>query len=196
LSGPRCRSAAIQTTPGRVCLLGNRGFFDDDVFNRHVLVEAFVAGAHGFDLVHDLGAVDHLAEHGVAPAVGGGGGEVQEVVVGHVDEELGGGGMRIGSTGHGDGVLVVLQAVVGFVLDGGFRGLLLHAGFEAAALDHEVVDHAVKHGAVVEAAVHVVQEVGDRVGSLFGVQFDNDVALVRLQFDARGGAHGFTLGRG
>ena len=52
-------------------------------------------------------------------------------------------------------VLVVLQAVVGFVLDRSSGGLLRHAGLEAAALDHEALDHAVEHRAVVVAVLDV-----------------------------------------
>jgi hypothetical protein len=39
--------------------------------------------------------LDHLAEHGIAPALAGGSGVVQEAVVHGVDEELGGGAVRI-----------------------------------------------------------------------------------------------------
>jgi hypothetical protein len=52
---------------------------------------------------------------------------VQEAVVHGVDEELGGCAVRIAGASHGNGVLVVLQAVLGFVLDGSSGFLLLHA---------------------------------------------------------------------
>ncbi|KAG0760181.1 hypothetical protein G6F22_019187 [Rhizopus arrhizus] len=74
--------------------------------------------------------------------------------------------------------------------------LLLHAGFETAALDHEAVDHAMEHGAVVEAFLDVGQEVFDGLGRLGGVQGDDHVALVRDELDAGIGAHGFCAFRG
>src|SRR5690554_1009398 len=171
-------------------LFNDRGFLDDDVFSGYVLVEAAAAGLHGLDRVDHFGAFHDLAEHGITPAVGGGGGVVQEVVVGHVDEELCRGRVRVGRTGHGDGVALVLEAVVGFVFDGVAGALLLHAGFEPAALNHEVVDHAVEHRAVVKAVAHVVQEVFGGLGCFRGVQFDDDVALAGLKLDAGFGGHG------
>ncbi|MNI47406.1 hypothetical protein D3C73_1019260 [compost metagenome] len=75
------------------------------------------------------------------------------------------------------------------------RLLLLHAGFEAAALDHEAVDHAVEHRAVVEAFLDVGQEVLDGLGGLGGIQGDDHIALVRDELDARIGAHGFCAFR-
>lgn len=62
--------------------------------------------------------------------------------------------------------------------------LLLHAGFEAAALDHETVDDAVENGAVVEAFLDVSQEIGGADRRFFRVQGDDDVTLIGLQFDA------------
>ena len=64
---------------------------------------------------------------------------------------------------------------------GGFLG---HARLEAAALDHETGDHAVKHGVVVVALVHVRQEVGGRQRRFFSVEFNGDDAMVgNVQFD-------------
>jgi hypothetical protein len=77
--------------------------------------------------------------------------------------------VRRRGAGHGQRVLVVLEAVLGFVLDGGVGWLLLHAWLETAALDHEVVDHAVEDGVVVVAGFHVGQEVGDRLRRFFVV---------------------------
>ena len=81
---------------------------------------------------------------------------VEEIVVGDVDEELRAGRMRVHGTSHGDAADLVGQAVVGFVLDRRAGGLLLHARLETAALDHEVVDHAVEDGVVVVATFHVL----------------------------------------
>src|SRR5690606_17448894 len=150
-SGPRWISEAIQTRPERTSLFNDRSFLDDYVFGRYVLMEAAATGLDVLDLVYDFSAFNDLGKHGVAPAIGSGSGVVQEVVVGHVDEELCGCRMRIGRACHGHGVTIVLQAVVGFVLDGVAGLLLLHPAFETTALDHEVVDDAMKDGAVIEA---------------------------------------------
>src|SRR5690606_37961180 len=100
VAGPRCMSDASHTVPGRVMLFNDGGFLDDDVLGGYVLVKALAACLDAFDLLDDLGALDDLAEDGVAPAVGRGRGEVQEVVVGDVDEELGSGRVRVAGAGH------------------------------------------------------------------------------------------------
>ncbi|MNT45252.1 hypothetical protein D3C72_1818260 [compost metagenome] len=104
--------------------------------------------------------------------------------------------MRVAGASHGERVLVVLQAVVGFVFDRGMGLLLLHAGFEAAALDHEAIDHAMEHRAVVEPFLDVGQEVLDGLRGLGCVQGNDHVALVGLELDAGIGAHGFGAFRG
>ena len=101
----------------------------------------------------------------------------ERIVLG-VDEELGRGRMRVRGTGHGDRVLVVLEAVLGFVFNGGVGRLLLHAWLETAALDHETVDDAMEDGAVIMAGFHVGQEVGDRFRGFLVEQFDGHGAQV------------------
>jgi hypothetical protein len=59
----------------------------------------------------------------------------------------------------------------------------LHAWLETAALDHEALDHAVEHGVFVVAGLDVLDEVGHGDRGFFGVQFDDDVAVVGGQFD-------------
>ena len=88
---------------------------------------------------------------------------------------------------HGQGVFFVFQAVVGFVFDGGFCGLLLQAGLEAATLDHEALDDAVEDGAVVVAFAGVSQKIGGAQGGLLIVKFDADDAVIGM--DLRGFAH-------
>src|SRR3546814_3676961 len=82
VAGPRCTSEASQTGPCSATLFKNLGLLDDHVFDRHVLVEAAVAGFHALDLVDHVGAFGDLAEHGIAPAIGRGRGEIQEIVIG------------------------------------------------------------------------------------------------------------------
>ena len=80
--------------------------------------------------------------------------------------------------GHGHGVLVVLQAVGGFVFDFAISRLLLHANFKAAALHHEAGNHTVKHGVAVVAFVNVAQKIGDGFGGFGGIQLQRDHAVV------------------
>jgi hypothetical protein len=61
------------------------------------------------------------------------------------------------------------------------RRLLLEVAGEAAALEHEAVDHAVEDGAVVVAVAHVLQEVLHRLRRLRGIELEAD--------GAGGGAH-------
>ena len=68
---------------------------------------------------------------------------------------------------HRQRVLVVLQAVVGLVRDRRVGRLLLHAGLEAAALDHEARDHAVEHRAVVVAVLDVRRGSSSTVSGAF-----------------------------
>jgi hypothetical protein len=102
---------------------------------------------------------------------------------------------RLGAR-HGHRVVVVLQAVVGFVLNRRIGRLLVHAGLEAASLDHEARDHAVEDGVVVMALLHVGQEVGDRLRRLGFVEFQRDDAVASdVQFHL-GVAHGKSFAWG
>ena len=126
---------------------------DDDLGLRDVLG----ARGDGLDLVHDVHAGRHLAEDAVADALRRGVAVVQEAVVLHVDEELGRRAVRLGGPRHRDRAERVLEAVRRLVLDRGACRLLVHGRVHAAALNHEVADHAVKDGAVVELVVHVLR---------------------------------------
>ena len=64
----------------------NFSAFDDYVLFRHVLMEPGTAGLDALDLVDHLGAFDDFAENAVTPAVGIGHLEVEEIVVGDIDE--------------------------------------------------------------------------------------------------------------
>src|SRR5690606_7132009 len=151
-------SDAIQSVPGVTSLLCNLGFFDDDGFGRNVLMEAAAASLYAFDLVYDFSAFNDFTEDSVAPTIGGRGSEVQEVIVGDVDEELCGSRVWVAGARHGQRVAVVLQAVIGFVLNGSLGGFLFHVGIETAALNHEVVDDTMEDCAVVKAIVDIGQE--------------------------------------
>ena len=86
--------------------------------------------------------------------------------------------MRRHGTCHRDGVFVVFQAVLRFVLDGFAGFFFFHVGGHATALDHEVGDHAVKNHAVVEAVFNVLFEVGGGNRGFFVIQLEGDHAFV------------------
>ena len=61
---------------------------------------------------------------------------------------------------------------------------MFHARLEAAALDHEAVNHAMEDGVVVMAFFHVFEKVGDGLRRAGGVQLEGDDAVVfDVQFD-------------
>ena len=72
---------------------------DEHGFQRNIPEGTEVAGFHFGNGVDNIAALDDFSEYGISPALRGGGAEIQKVVVLHIDEELGAGGMRIGSPG-------------------------------------------------------------------------------------------------
>ena len=92
--------------------------------------------------------------------------------------------MGIGCARHRDRVALVLETVRGLVRDRRARGLLSHAGREAAALNHEAVDDTVEDGIVVVAVANVLKKIGDRRRRVLGVQRERDVAVVGMQNDS------------
>jgi hypothetical protein len=142
----------------------------------------------GRDLVDHVHALGDSAEHRVAE-----GGRrlalvIEEVIGGEIDEELRGGAVGLGAARHGQRATLVLETVGGFVLDRAVRLLLFEGGCEAAALDHEIGDHAVEHRAVVEAGFHVVEKIGHRDRRFLGCQLDGNAAFRGFQHHARIGA--------
>src|SRR5258708_7625796 len=162
-------------------LLRDLRLLDDDVLDRNVGVSPAAAGLYPLDSVDDGLALAGLAEHAVAPTLGAGRGVIQEVVVLEVDEELARGRMRLGGARHGYGIAVGLEAVAGLVLDGLLGWLLAHFRLEAAALDHESVDDAVKDRTVVEPPLHVLQEIRHRPRGPVGVALERDGIAVVLE---------------
>ena len=118
---------------------------------------------------------------------------VEEGVIGHVDEELAGRAVLVGSTRHGDRAAGITQAIVGFVFNRRVRLLLLHLLVKAAALHHKAWDHPVEGRVVIETAVHILQEVIDRNRRLLAIQLQLDVAsrsgqqYVRVALGRHGG---------
>src|SRR5260221_10025689 len=172
----RCRSEMKRTAKGPLddfCPL------DDYVLDRNVGVSPAAAGLDPLYLVDDVLALHDLAEYAVAPTLGVRGRVVQEGVVLDVDEKLARGRMRFGGPRHRYGVAIVLEAVAGLVLDGSSGRLLAHSRLEAAALYHEAVDDAVKHGVGVEPRCDVGEEVLDCFRRALGVQVERNDAEVR-----------------
>src|SRR5256885_12989403 len=93
--------------------------------------------------------------------------------------------MRVGRARHRNGPEVVLEAGLegqsGLVFYRRAGRLLAHSGLEPASLNHETVDDAVKYRAVVEAAVDVLNEVCDRLGSLVGIELKRKAAHAGLE---------------
>src|SRR5206468_11409907 len=137
-----------------------------------------------FDFVVLRNLVDHvlslgdLSENGVD--------SVQVRLGGMTDEELAAAGVLSG-VGHGQRPRdVLVDVLLGLALDGVTRP----AGADAplpglrigvASLNHEVGDHAVELGAVVESRVRELLEVGDGGRHLVGEQFHVDGALRGLE---------------
>src|SRR6267143_2759930 len=98
------------------------------------------------------------------------------------DEELAAAGVLAG-VGHGQRARHVLVDVfLGLALDGVAGATGAHTSFPGlrdgvAALNHEVGDHTVELGAVVESRVCELLEVGDGAGHLVGEQVHVDRAL-------------------
>src|SRR5690349_24649110 len=167
-------------------LLRDGHLLDDDGGDRHVAAERRgAAGRRLGDLVHHVHAGGDLAEHGVAPAVAAR--VVEEGVVAVVDEELRGGGVRVAGARHRDAAAHVLEAVRRLVLDRGAGRPLAEGLVVAAALDHETLDHAVEHHAVVVPGLRVLDEIGDRLRRLFGIELQLDGA----ERGFHGDLHGF-----
>ena len=87
--------------------------------------------------------------------------------------------MGIAGAGHGDRADVVFQSIVGFDRNR-CTGLFLHEiRAEAAALNHEAGDDAVKNRVVVMTAGHMVEKVGDGFRGELCVEFEGDFVALR-----------------
>jgi cysteinyl-tRNA synthetase len=146
-------------------------------------VHAAAASGYRFNFFDHVHTFNYFSKHAVTPALQAFVTEVQEVVVGYVDEELRSGRVRGLSTRHRQGATGVFQTVAGFVTDFFFGGFLFHARLKTAALDHKAVDDTVENGVVVETITAVIQEVlyGCRRFIIEG--FNYDIAMVRLESD-------------
>ena len=113
-----------------------------------------------------------MAEYGITVTLGVAGRVVQETVVLQIDEELTGCGMRVTGAGHRKCATRILQAVIGFIVNGRHRLLLFHIRHQSPALRHESRNHAMKNRADIVSAIHVGKEIGHGCWRLGGIQFD------------------------
>lgn len=98
--------------------------------------------------------------------------------------------MRIRCARHGERAAPILEQIVRLVFDCSACLLWRERLGEAAALNHEAVNHTMKDGAVVEAIAHVAQEVFGRFRCIQCIDFDRDIAEVRHQFHVLGVGNG------
>jgi hypothetical protein len=91
--------------------------------------------------------------------------------------------VRIRGAGHSDAADHIFQAIVGFVADRGASRFLVHARFHAATLNHEIGNHPVEQGAVVESVLNVLDEIGGGGRGALVIVFDADDAPRSLQID-------------
>src|SRR3989442_3041116 len=101
------------------------------------------------------------------------------------DEELAAAGVFTGVR-HGERAgHVCVHVALGLALDGVARPARAEAALAGlrvgvAALDHEIGDHAMEPGPVVEPRIGELLEVGDGVGRLVSVELELDAALLGL----------------
>src|ERR1051325_8085588 len=146
------------------------------VFARHANCLHFVVLR---DLVHHVLPLAHLSEH----RVDGVGVRLRGVT----DEELAAAGVLRGGghgerTGHVPAHVLVRLALDGIARPAGADPSLAGLGVGIAALNHEVGDHAMKPGSVVEPGIGELLEVGDRAGRLVGEQVHLDAASGGLEY--------------
>jgi hypothetical protein len=135
---------------------------DGDLFHFVALLD----GVHDFLRVFDYLAEDRMFV--VEPGRGG----VR-------DEELRTVGVWAGVRHRKNAGAAVLEIFVKFV-GKLIAGAASARAFRAAALDHEVVDHAVERQTVVEAVFRELFEISDRFRRFVVVQLEADIAMLRF----------------
>ncbi len=165
------------TTRTQQALLSNGYLFDHDLLGGNVAHSAVSAGWHFCDLVDDFRARDNSTEDRVAVSVLSLV-AVQETVVVHVDKELAGRAVGVGSSRHRKCVLAVLDAIASFVFDRPVVLLLVHISGKATALDHEPVDNPMKNRTFVEPFFGVSQKVLAAFRRFFRKKLDGNITMV------------------
>ena len=101
---------------------------------------------------------------------------VEPEIASLIDKKLGGGGVRIICSGHGDCSTDVVQLIDAFVFYR-FPGFFLYVlGRKTAPLHHEVINDSMKDSAVIESRVNVRQKIFHCYRGFFREKFDIDNA--------------------
>jgi len=153
-------------------------FADNHGFGRYILMETACRCFHFADFTDNVHAGSDFTENGIAVALRGFAFEIQKVVVGRIDKELAGCGIRIAGARHGDGADIIFQAVVCFVVDGFIGGLLNHFLGKSAALNHKIVDNAVENRVVVKTFFGIIDKVCHGFRRFDFIQLQLDVAHI------------------
>lgn len=114
-------------------------WFDGDVATKWSLG----AGGDGFNFIDHVHTFNDLTEYCITSVAG----EVQHIVIHHVDKKLGCGAVGVAGASHRDSATVVFEAIVTLVDDAFTRFFfddVFTFKFEATALDHEAIDDAMK----------------------------------------------------
>ncbi len=130
---------------------------------------------------------------------------VQGLVVVQVHIELGVAAVRFRPARHAHGAALIGQAIARLVDHFGGRRYDVVVAIEAAALNHEVCDDAMKNRAGIVPLVDIFQEIRDGQGCPLGVQFEREASHggdhldlgLGGRFRGRGGGSGLgrTFGR-
>src|SRR5690554_2169962 len=122
----------------------------------YVCHTALPSGFNRGDSIYDTHAIGDFTKYRIACSANA---SVQKIIIGNVDEKLGGGGVRRAGASHRNGATKVGQSLAAFILDRSFGGLLGHFSRESTALDHEAGYHAMEKGVVIETVFHIGEEV-------------------------------------
>lgn len=82
--------------------------------------------------------------------------------------------MRVLCSRHGDSAAIVFQAIIRFVFNRRIGFFLLHISVEAATLNHEIVDNAMKYGLIVGAVGHIGKKIINGFGSVIRIKLERD----------------------
>src|SRR5690606_21886908 len=149
-----------------VSRISRRGLLDPNTLHHIALL----------DRQHHIHPLGHLAEDGVDPV------EMRLRRVG--DEELAAAGVLAGVRHRQRARVVLVRVARSLALDlpAGTAGANPRVagilGERIATLDHEVTDHAMETGAIVELAVGELLEIGDRVRGGIVIQLGGDGAAL------------------
>ena len=87
--------------------------------------------------------------------------------------------------GHPKSIALIFQAIIAFIFNRVPGRFLFHVLVEAAALNHETVNDAMKNCPVVMAGFDIGKKILDGLWRLFRIEFQYEVAHSRLEQNAR-----------